>query len=479
MDNQPFIGRATERQLLGDALDSPRAELVAIIGRRRIGKTYLVRTCYAEALAFQITGIQHAPLKEQLYHFHQQLQRQGGQVEHIPTSWLEAFSMLMAFLESLPSAKKHVVFFDELPWLDTTKSGFLRALSAFWNDWAAMRQVVVVICGSAASWMIKKVIEHKGGLHNRVTRLIRLLPFTLHETQTYLHSLGVRYDQYQTALLYMVTGGIPFYLQAAIPGLSANQNIAQLCFRAQGLLAEEFYRLYASLFDTPERYLKVIRALSSKWKGMSRQELVDVAQLPDSGALTMMLKELELSGFITSYSPFGKKKKDTIYRLTDPYSLFYLKFMTEQPAEKSWDHILQTAKWHTWAGYAFENLCMLHIAGIRSVLGISGIHSHISSFYSRGNGTHGGMQIDLLIDRADNCINICEIKFATADYAIDKQYALVLRNRIETFRSLTKTRKHLFLTFITTFGITQNIHSTGLIDQQLSLDALFHVIAFE
>lgn len=473
-----IIGRGTEIANIQKLIDSKDAEMLAVIGRRRVGKTFLVRSVIGKKLLLEITGIHNAKLQEQLQDFAFQLSKMAGnrQKLHVPRNWTEAFRQLSVVLEKKENPKeKQVLFYDELPWLASRKSGFLPALDHFWNTWAVKRNILIVICGSSASWMINKVIHHKGGLHNRVTKVIRLAPFTLAETKQYLWSRGVKYGEYQTALMYMVMGGIPHYLKEVEPGKSPAQNIDSICFGRDGLLYDEFSKLYAALFENAGKHIQVIRTLATKMKGLTRAEIVKKNNIADGGALTRTLTELMESGFISVSPHFNRKKKESLYRLTDEYSLFYLKYIEKQtrPAANVWLKISSGNSWKAWSGFAFENLCLKHITEVKSALGISGVYSEESSYFKRGDNETQGFQIDLLIDRNDGIINICEAKFSSADFIIDKKYASELRNKLVGFRNATGTKKGLMLTFITSFGLKNNTHSLGLVDHSITLADLF------
>jgi len=472
-----LVGRKKEIAILEKAYQSQRAELLAIIGRRRVGKTFLIKEVYKGKIDFELTGLQAAPRGEQLQNFSYQLAEFMGTKMPIkePKNWLEAFRMLISFLKEKKSNRKQVVFLDELPWLATPKSGFLRGLSYFWNSWAINQDIVVVICGSAASWMIQKVVNHKGGLHNRITKRIQLHPFTLYETELYLESKLITLNRYQLIQIYMAMGGIPHYLEAIEAGKSAVQIIDEVCFSETGLLRDEFSKLYPALFDNAEKHITIIRALAKKRQGLNRNEIIKQTQLTNGGSLTRVLDELIQSGFIATYQNFNKKKKDTLYRLTDEYSLFYLQFIEKNLGDKKdvWQRLSQTQTYKSWSGYAYENICLKHIDEIKNALKIGGVYSIASSFYKKGTSDEKGTQIDLLIDRNDQIINLFEIKFYKEELKLSKSDAELLRDKMNIFQNATKTKKHLFLSLITTFGIKPNKHSIGLIDQILTLDDLF------
>lgn len=445
---------------------------MAIYGRRRVGKTFLIKQYYHRHIIFSCTGQDKGKTQEQLINFASQLNVHfpNNQIMLAPTSWQEAFMALSERIESIKGHGKKVLFFDELPWLDNHKSGFLSAFGYFWNTYAERRSdLLVVICGSAASWIINKVVNNKGGLHNRITQRIRLLPFTLNETKAYFQYRNINLEHYEILRLYMVLGGVPHYLNSVERGLSADQNIERSCFSKDGALVNEFTNLYSALFNNPHKHIGVIRALARKNKGLTRSEILATGKLATGGSITTVLTELEESGFIQRTLPFGKKEKDSLFRLADEYSLFYLKFM-EKPGGNQFH---QSQAYTAWCGYSFENICIKHIDQIKKALQIGGVYTTISSWIQAGKEAVGGAQIDLLIDRADNCINICEIKFSTAPFEIGKKYAEILQNKMSVFRQVTASKKTLFLTFVTTYGVVANDYKTQRVDAEITMAALF------
>jgi uncharacterized protein len=451
--------------------------MLAVTGRRRVGKTFLIHSVFKDKIDFEISGVREATQIDQLQSFSYRLADFFDSKVPLaaPTNWMEAFRQLSIMLDGKKSTRKKVVFIDELPWLATPRSGFMQALDFFWNSWAVNKSIVVVLCGSAASWMIRKLVYDKGGLHNRITHHIQLQPFTLHETRLYLESLKLFLEPYQMIQLYMVTGGIPHYLSDVKPGQSAAQSVDRLCFEPQGILVDEFTKLYASLFDRPENHVKIVRALADKRKGLTRKQVVEVTKMADGGRISRLLEELETSGFITAYFPFGKQKKEKLFRLTDEYSLFYLQFIEGKKAggQGTWLKLSDGQSWKSWSGYAFENICLRHVAQIKMAMGVQGVYSESSSFYFAGNQDRAGLQVDLLIDRKDHVINFCEIKFYDGPFTFTKAYAMEMRQKITTFREVSGTRKQIALTMITAFGLHQNEHSLGLVQQAITMEALF------
>lgn len=473
-----LIGRKKEISVLKEALNSNKAEMVAIIGRRRVGKTYLIDTIYKDHLIFKQTGVRKASTEDQLRTFTNTLQELTNKKIDAPKDWLDAFYILKKHVKPLISKKKKVVlFFDELSWLATPDSNFLDYLGHFWNDWAYQQNLVIVLCGSASSWIIKKVINDKGGLHNRITRYLHLKPFTLKETEEYLQAKQINFTKYQIVQLYMAFGGIPLYLEAIKKGKSAIQNINDICFSETGLLNKEFHRLYAALFDKADQHIAIIRALASKQKGLSRKEIINIAKVPNGSSTSIVLEELEQSDFIMAYQPYKKKKKGKIYRLIDEYSLFYLKFI-ESTAYSGDGTFLQLSDQQTfkiWSGYAYEGICMKHVPQIKKALGVGGVYTTTHSFLKPTTEEEEGIQIDMLIERADRVINLFEIKFYNTDFVFTKAYAEKMRKRVWAFQRRSKTRHQVWLTMITTFGIKHNKHSLGLVEYQLTLEDLFSI----
>lgn len=470
-----LIGRRKEIQTLDRIVLSSKSEFVAIYGRRRVGKTFLIREYFEYTFDFQLTGLANANTGAQLTNFHAALSRQSSRYqESIPKTWFEAFQRLIDHLETIREDRKKVVFLDELPWLDTPFSNFLMSLEHFWNSWATNRKdIILITCGSAASWMINKLINNHGGLHNRVTKRIKIYPFSLKEAELLLKANQHALDRYQILQLYMVTGGIPFYLDEVSPDMSAAQNIEELAFRKGALLTTEYPNLFSSLFRNPTKHEQIISALSSKTQGLTRKELIRISGLQSGGGLTRTLDELEESGFITKYAPFHRKSKESLFRLSDFYSSFYLRFIQHNTnyEEGIWLNAIDHPSQRAWAGYAFEQICLAHIPQIKEALRIGGVISQSSSWKSKKKD--GGAQIDLVIDRRDQVINLCEVKFSINPYSISKAYADQLRNKIGIFRQETKTKKALFLTMITTFGLERNAYSNSIVQNQITMDDLF------
>ena len=473
-----IIGRKYECDRLDRCMGEHQAQLIVVYGRRRVGKTYLVQQYFDGRFDFKFTGAYRRSREDQLTNFTREMSRQTGLQQSVPKDWDEAFVMLRDYLSAFSQNEKRVVFFDEMPWMDTQRSGFMEAFEWFWNDWgAAQENLIFIACGSSTSWMIQNFDENKGGLFNRQTCRLYLMPFTLGETEQYLQSRRISWARYDIAECYMIMGGIPYYLSLLDPQRNYQENIDNLFFRKRAELWDEFDHLYQTLFENSEQYIKVVEILGKKRSGMTRPELSRETGISSNGKLTKMLKSLTDSGFVREYAFFGHKKKETVYQLADYYTAFFFRFIKDNfgKDEHFWSHTTDNPARRAWAGLTFEQLCKDHIAQIKRKLGIAGVLSEESTWYYResdSDGRQGGTQIDMLIDRRDRVINLCEIKFSINEFAIDKKYDQTLRNKIDTFRMRTDCKKTIQLTMITTFGVKRNTYS-GLVGSEVVLDDLF------
>lgn len=469
------VGREKEIETLRRLMDSPKSEFLAVYGRRRVGKTFLLREFFQYQFDFQIAGLANADTAQQLFNFYTALARQSTLLyEAPPVNWLVAFQRLIDHLELREPGKKKVVFFDEMPWLDTKGSDFVMALEHFWNSWASNRKdVLLIACGSAASWMMSTLINNPGGLHNRVTHKMKIEPFCLRETEQMLERKNCVLDRYQIIQLYMVLGGIPYYLDAVKPDMSATQNIQALLFNKTGLLVNEFFNLYRSLFKKHEIYEKVVEVLSTKRYGLRRSDITQLSGIASGGTLTKVLADLEESGFIRSYGSMDDKNKNTVYRLSDYYTAFYFQFLKDNAykGENAWLNFLDHPAHRAWEGFTFEQICLDHVPQIKRALGIQGVLSKEAAW--KGGTEDRSAQIDLLIDRRDQVINLCEAKFSLGVFEINKDYADKLRAKIQVFKTATQTRKSVFLTMITTYGIEKNKHAAALVQNEVTMGDLF------
>ena len=469
-----LIARDIEKRRLQDAYDSDKSEFVAVYGRRRVGKTFLIKEVFNSKFTFLHTGIADAPTEVQLNNFTSSLTKAGLTINEKPRNWFEAFDSLSVLIKASKRKGKKVVFLDELPWMGTHRSRFLTALEHFWNGFAALRDdVLLIVCGSATSWIINNVVNNHGGLHNRVTRQIYLRPFTLGECERLAASYNLRMSRRDILMNYMIMGGIPYYWSLLQKGLSQPQNIDVLCFTRGGEMTDEFNKLYSSLFKHPEPYVAIITALATKKCGMTREEIADAAKLNDGGKLTKYLDELEQCDFIRRYTMIGKVKKGAIFQLIDAFTLFYFRFMKSHSMTTGpiWVKLQGKPKFNSWTGIAFERVCLIHIDQIRKRLGISGVITTVHSWQKKEDETPGA-QIDLLIDREDGVITLCEMKYHAGKYAIHKKDNLTLQNKLDALANFLKTKKAIHLTMITGYGLAPTEYSS-MVQSEVVADDLF------
>lgn len=472
-----LIGRKEEIRKLKDAYASKTSEFIAVYGRRRVGKTFLVREVFDYNFTFQHAGISKKPLKIQLNRFHASLIKQG--LTDCPkfADWYEAFDALEVLINQSDSKKK-IIFLDEIAWMETPKSNFVSALESFWNSVASNRKdVLLIICASATSWIVKNVLKDRGGLHNRVTKKLPLSPFTLKECEDYAAKQGLKLRRHQILNLYMVMGGVAHYWSLLDKSLSVAQNIDALFFGKNPELKGEFNELYDALFKKPEPYKKIIITLSKKMEGMTMTELRKAGKIPDGGVLTGRLRELEECGFIVSSRSFHKAKKDTIYKLIDNYTIFYFKYVREnEKTENFWTKPIDPNSIRSWSGLAFERVCMQHISQLKQAMGMSAVATTEYAWRSdpkkKRTDDEDGAQIDLLIERGDGVINICEMKWSTNEYTLTKQDEKNLSNKVEVFEYQTGTKCSILVTMVTTFGVKHNMYYDS-IQSEVTIDQLF------
>lgn len=469
MAKENIIGRIKEQELLGEYISSGQAEFIAIYGRRRIGKTFLVKQYFDEKFDFYMTGIYDNNKREQLMNFNRQLNKYSGAYYPVVDNWFDAFAQLQHYLERLHDQKTILVFIDELPWLDTPRSKFLRALELFWNEWASNKcNMKFIVCGSATTWMTNKLLGDKGGLHNRVTRPIRLNSFSLAETEEYLLSKGFQVDRLQMLDGYMVFGGTPFYLSMLRPQYSMIQNIDDLFFAEAAPLREEYDFLFRSLFIDSAKYRRIIELLATKVKGMTKQEIITALKIEDNGNLTEVLDNLCKCDFLRRYNAVGKKERDVMYQLVDHYCLFYIRYVKNDRSQDPhrWTHMLNDGSRKAWSGYAFEQVCLRHVRQIKRKLGIENVLSDVGSWQVPG------AQVDLVIQRGDRIVNLCEMKYSDKPFSVTKSYLGKMEERRELFRSVTKSTKALHLTIVSPYGIKDNAQSKS-IQSVVTLDDLY------
>ena len=485
-----ITGREKEQKKLRDLYESGRAEFVAVYGRRRVGKTYLIDEVFKSEITFRHAGLSPISIendntskknhmKEQLRHFHHSLMMQGMEENKPPQSWLDAFYMLERFLMERDDKKgRLLIFLDEIQWMDTPKSGFMTGLEAFWNSWACYRHnIMLVVCGSSTSWIMDKLVNNHGGLYGRLTYEIELQPFNLYECEQFFISKGISLSRYDITQTYMMVGGIPYYLNYFEKPLSVSQNIQALFFDKGAPLRNEFDRLFSSLFTNPDVMKAIVVALNSKKRGLTRKELLGKTGITDSGLFSKQLKALESGAFIIKYDSYGNGKRNSFYKVSDPFCIFYLRFVNDSSsrAKKEWLSYAGSQSVVVWNGLAFENLCFNHINQIKAALGISGVSTDESLWSKKGTDEEEGTQIDLIIERKDNVINMCEVKFYSDEFIANKDchFALVRRERL--LREIVPKKASIHNTLITTFGLKHVEYFSDFVNT-ITLDDLFQSI---
>lgn len=473
-----MVGRKQQIETMAELLELKKSYFVAVTGRRRVGKTYLIDQVYKNNICLRVTGIQDGSQSTQIANFVQKLAEYSNlPIVTIPKNWQQVFMLFKKYLDSLPKNKKQVIFIDELPWMATTRSGFIQLLAHLWNDYLSKeKHFILAICGSATSWISKKIINDTGGFHNRITHHIQLPPFSLAETKDFLLSNKIKLVDSDVAELYMALGGIPYYLELIRKGESATEAIDRLCFVEGGLLKTEYNQLYKALFDQSTNHEAIVGVLAKSRYGLSRTELSQKSKVATGGPFTRTLEDLVLSGFVIEQLPFGKIKKGTVYQLTDEFSVFYHRFIAthKKAVAGIWQEIAKTQSYKIWQGYAFEALCMRHLPQIKRALGISNVYTEVSGFHKITDGNNEGIQIDMLLDRADNTVNICECKYYSEPFEIIKQYADALNKRKELLMQYTGTKKNVFTTLVCNKPIKKNDYYYNTIDKVVLLEDLFY-----
>ncbi len=464
-----LIGRVNHKKELERYFNEERSHFMAVYGRRRVGKTFLIKEYFQNNFTFYCTGLLKGNKNQQLTNFEINMKNQLKYFDENASviNWYDAFNELIKAISKIKESEKKVIFLDELPWMDTVGSDFLLGLEYFWNSWAsAQKDVLFIVCGSSTSWIINKLFNNTGGLYNRVTSRIKVEPFTLEECSRFFEAKGFQYSQAQIIEAYMVFGGIPFYLDQFSSEKSPVQNINELCFGKNAFLVMEYQMLFKSLFKKYQFYINVVEAICTKNKGLTRDEIAKKTRLSDGGSLTKILVDLENSNFIKKYTPVLKKSKGSLFQMIDPFCLFYNNLSENVAEENYWIKYYNSPKYNNWAGYAFELVCFNHIPQVKKALGISGI---MSNSYSWQNMY---AQIDLVIDRADKVVNIFEIKYSQAPFIVTQKYELELRNKTEQFRKNTSTKKAIWPVFISPYGLGKSTYMHFFI-KSLTMDIFF------
>lgn len=485
MSSPTIIGREEELATISRLYTSERSEFLALYGRRRVGKSFLIEEAMENKFTFMTVGLfikvdkddaekVESYRQQQLRHFYSSLLEYGLPEEGnpAPTNWLDAMNLLKKLLLSKRSRRK-VVFIDELPWLAGPQSSELVSeLGFFWNQWARKRKdILLIVCGSATSWMIDNVIREYEGLYGRVTETIALKPFTLAECERYWEKRGFHLSRYEVALTYMVIGGVPYYMDSFRPDRTMADNINTIYFN-KDKARQEFKDVYAGLYSSSEVYINVIRQLGKRFYGMSRTELLEALDKKGGGNFSDVLENLIDSGIIRSYTLYGSPRKQTVYQLMDFFTLFYLRFC-ENTDFTSWRSVQRSKPFYSWAGNSFELLVVEHIQQLADALRIK---EYATPFSWSGDTPDGDeAQIDLVIPAtAERADYICEMKFSEGKYILKEEDADDITRHIEALKnsSIHKLSHSIYVVLVTSFGVTESKHRSHLNDI-VTLDSLF------
>lgn len=467
-----LIGRNEEQRKLLKAHNSEYSQFITVYGRRRVGKTFFIRETFKYKFTFEHSGLANTGIRGQLENWQSSMKYHGCPVSR-PKTWIEAFDQLKNLIIS-SREKRKVIFIDEMPWMDTPRSGFIGALEGFWNGWASARKdITLIVCGSATSWIINKLIKNKAGLRGRVTTKIQILPFTLEECEKYASSAKLGMQRNQIVECAMIMGGIPYYWSFLDKGKSLAQNIDDIFFNENGELHGEYDELFSSLFKRPEPYVKIIELLGSKKTGMTREEIIGCG-ITDNGKLTDILNDLEQCGFIRKYAAYGYQANHARFQLLDPYTLFYLQFIKGnlKKDERFWSHNIGKPIYNNWCGLAFERICLLHVNQIKQALGIAGVVSGVCSWMVEKSEQRPGAQIDLILDRDDNIINLCEMKYTRERFAITADYKDKVLNKRARFLEVADKNKGVHMILVSAQGAVRNSYLDEF-QKVVTIDALF------
>lgn len=485
MSKMELIGREKEVQELERLYRTDKSEFVAVYGRRRVGKTYLINQVFSDRIVFRHTGItpvdinsriEKSPMKVQLKAFFRSLNEQGGDFRKIPHDWYEAFLMLKELLEKKKNGKKRVVFLDELSFMDTRKSEFIPALSDFYNNYVSRQSdILLIVCGSATSYILNNLVNNHAGLYDRLTYQMKISPFKLKDTELLLLHNGWKLPRLEITKAYMIFGGIPFYLDYLNPDYSLARNIDNLIFRKEGSLRNEFSRLFSSTFTNAELTEKIVRSLFKKRIGLTKDELLKSLGKSDSPAFRNAVLALEESDFVLKYIPFGGKKKDERIKLIDPFCLFYLRFVDRNSAfnesfysDNQFSQPVLSAQ-----GYGFEDVCFNHIPEIKKALGISGVQCEVGPYFQKDTDNNKAYQIDMVIVRKDNVVDLCEAKFSLSEFELNLKGNQRLAEKISHLNELLPKRYIVQAVLLTTFGLKNSQYSSTF-QSVITLDDLFN-----
>jgi hypothetical protein len=408
-----FVGRKNELRMLNDAYRSGKDELVVLYGRRRIGKSSLVKRFAEKKKAYyEFEALEGETTPGQINHFLQQLKKQIDDpiLDSVRfANWEQVFTYLTEKVINRKSKVKKILFLDELPWMAAGRIRLVSLLKYYWDNHWKSKHVMLILCGSVASFMVKKVL-HSNALYGRTTIEILLKGFSPEEAA---RLLSKKRSREETLNYQLVFGGVPKYLEQINTSQSFNKNMNTLCFSPHGIMLKEVERIFYSQFREPRTYLKIINLLKNGIFSLS--EISSKTKIPSGGGLKQYLKNLERAEMIRSYIPFDRSgnSKFKKYTLADEFLVFFFKYMgpnlrviKESSSRRLFETLTQNS-FDSWLGFAFERFCLKH-AGLLALVMDFADDILLASPYFKKNDER--FQIDLLYQRADRVITVCEIK---------------------------------------------------------------------
>lgn len=474
-----IIGRKAEQRDLDEWCHSAKPELICVYGRRRVGKTYLVQNAFEGQFAFFATGSDDRRNAVQLKAFHAALRRAGCAERTVPQDWFEAFNRLRLALEQpdvvRASCGRRVVFLDEFPWLAAKRSDFLAAFSDFWNGWASCQSdLVVIICGSATSWIVKNILENTASMYNRVTRQLYVAPFDLHDVEEMTQSLRLGWSRDAVLQCYLVFGGLPYYLDMLDRRKSLSQNIDALCLGTNAPLRREVPLLMEASLGNAPLHRAILRELAQSKVGIRRMDLANRVEGGTTGSFKRALDDLEKCGYIRCYTNRYERRKPSVYQLVDPFLLFGFRFMVDRAPDGhglvSWKDFERTPAYYAWRGNAFEIACVNHTRQIKHAIGISAVKTE--DFPWSSSTSEPGAQIDMVIERADGVTNLCEMKYTDGPFVADREFEEDMARRRRVFQIESATKNTVQSVLVCPQGLRPNTHSWD-IAHVVDIDDLF------
>lgn len=410
-----FVGRELELKKLRAIGEADEPSIVVVYGRRRVGKTELLEQAFRHRNILKFEGIEGLSEKDQYANAMRQLAKYVGEdllTKVQITSWSEFFDLVARYTKE----GTWTIYLEELQWLANYESKLLSELKYAWdNQFRRNPKLLLILCGSAPSFMLEKVV-HSKALYNRSQHEIHLQELSISETKLFLKNRSDR----EIFNAYLSVGGIPEYLKWVDKESSVFQGLCTHAFTSGSFFSREFEKIFTSSLANNKHYREIIETLS-RCKFLSREELAEKLKLTSGGTLSILLTDLEKCGFISKYCPYNLSNSSNVirYAIADNYLHFYFNFI--RPIQSKiengdYNEVPQSAikmdSYAKWLGFAFERWCRKYSRVIAKILGFSGVQYRSGAYFSRAtNKKDPGYQIDLVFDRADKVYTICEMKY--------------------------------------------------------------------